>query len=73
MGRHFFSQKYKSITKYILIIAVFALMVLGVYMFFKFRIKVMEKEGKSGYQITNNAESIKPEPHQTEAKKDNSK
>ena len=56
MGRHFFSQKYKSITKYILIIAVFALMVLGVYMFFKFKIKVMEKEGKSGYQITSNAE-----------------
>jgi len=48
MGRHSFSQKNKSAIRYLLIILVFVLLALGVYLFFKSRITMMEKENEPG-------------------------
>jgi hypothetical protein len=44
MAWHFLPNKSKSAISYLLIILAFALLVLGVFIFFKFRIKVIEKE-----------------------------
>jgi len=44
MSWHFLSQKNKSFIRYLLIVLVFVLLALGVFLFFKFRIKMMERE-----------------------------
>ena len=51
MSRHFLPQKYKSFIRYLLIVLAFVLLALGVYMFFKFRIKMMEKENETDFRI----------------------
>ena len=49
MSRHFLPQKYKSFIRYLLIVLAFAVLVLGVYMYFKYRIKMMERENEPGF------------------------
>jgi len=46
MDRDSFSQKNRSVIRYVLIILVFVLLALGVYFFFKSRIKMMERENE---------------------------
>jgi len=48
MGWHFLSGKNKSVIRYVLIILVFVLLALGVFFFFKSRIKKMERENEPG-------------------------
>jgi hypothetical protein len=48
MDWHFLSGKNKSVIRYVLIVLVFVLLALGVYLFFKSRIKMMEKENEPG-------------------------
>jgi flagellar biosynthesis/type III secretory pathway M-ring protein FliF/YscJ len=48
MGWHSFSQKNRSVIRYLLIILVFVLLALGVFLFFKSRIKKMERENEPG-------------------------
>jgi hypothetical protein len=49
MGWHFLPQKYKSFIRYLLIVLAFVLLAWAVFMYFKFRIKVMERENESGF------------------------
>jgi phage shock protein PspC (stress-responsive transcriptional regulator) len=48
MGWHSLFQKNRSVIRYLLIVLVFVLLALGVYLFFKFRIKMMERENEPG-------------------------
>ena len=47
------SKKNKSGISYLLIVLVFALLIWGVFVFFKFKIKEIENGRKSGFQTTN--------------------
>jgi len=49
MGSHFLPQKYKSFIGYLLIVLAFVLIAFGVYMYFKYRIKMIEKENEPGF------------------------
>jgi large-conductance mechanosensitive channel len=49
MGWHILSQKNKSVIRYLLIVLVFVLLALAVFMYFKSRIKMIEKEKETGF------------------------
>jgi cell division protein FtsW (lipid II flippase) len=53
MSRHFLFRKNRSLIRYLLIVLVFVLLAFGVYLFFKFRIKIMERENDRGFHVTN--------------------
>jgi len=57
MALRFSSTKNKSWISYLLIVLAFVVLVCGIYLFFKFRIKAIEKGSKSAYQVNNKINS----------------
>lgn len=53
MSWHSLPQKNKLLTRYLLIVLAFVLLALGVFMFFKFRIKMIEKKMNQGFPVSN--------------------
>jgi cell division protein FtsW (lipid II flippase) len=53
MSRRFLSKKNKSVIMYVLIVLAFILLAWGVFLFFKLRIKMMDKENGQAFHVTN--------------------